>query len=178
VSPREKKLLIFFAIGGFLVINLLAFNYFTKQQLAIRSQHTQAVNELNTAEMIKASREEVESQMEWLATNEPKPSDYQPVQTSLQQLAEKEVSAVGLTLKSQKILPTDQTPGNYFHRVKVQFTVLGAEESLYKWFDHLNSPESLRCVTYIRLAPNKEDDTKIDCTAIIEQWFVPAPPAS
>jgi Tfp pilus assembly protein PilO len=178
VSPREKKLLVFFAIGGFLVINLLGFNFFAKKQLAIRSEHTQADNQLKTAEMIKASREEVQSQIKWLAEHEPQPSDYQPVQTSLQQLAEKAVSDVSLELKSQKILPTDQTPGNYFHRVKVQLTVRGSEESLYKWFDQLNSPENLRCVTYIRLNPNKEDDTKIDCTAIIEQWFVPPPAAS
>jgi Tfp pilus assembly protein PilO len=178
VSPREKKLLIFFAIGGLVVINLLGYKFFAAKQLDIRSQHTQAVNQLKTAEMISASREEVESQMEWLAKNEPKPTDYQPVQTALQQLAEKEVTAVGLTLKTQKLLPTEQTAGLYFHRVKVQLTVLGTEQSLYQWFDHLNSPENLRCVTYIRLSPNKEDDTKIDCIAIVEQWFVPVPPAA
>lgn len=177
MSPREKKLLIFFAIGGFAIINLLGFKYFAKQQLAIRSQHAQAVSQLKTAELISASREEVESQMEWLAKHEPEPTDYQPVQTALQQLAEKEVTAVGLTLKSQKLLPTDQTPGLYFHRVKVQLTVVGPERSLYTWFDHLNSPDNLRCVTAIRLSPNKEDDTKIDCTAIVEQWFVPTPAA-
>jgi len=173
VSPREKKLLIFFAIGGFAVVNLLGFNYFAKLQIEIRGQHVKAVTDLKRAEMIRASREEVESQMEWLAKNEPKPTAYQPVQTSLQELAEKEVNSVGLTLKTQKLLPTVDAPGLYFHRVKVQLTVVGPERSLYTWFDHLNSPESLRCVTYIRLSPNKEDDSKIDCTAIVEQWFVP-----
>ncbi len=177
MSPREKKLLIFFAIGGFAVINLLGFNYFAKVQLDIRSQHVKAVNQLKTAELISASRNEVESEMEWLAKYEPQPTDYQPVQTALQQLAEKEVTAVGLTLKSQKLLPTEDTAGLHFHRVKVQLTVLGPEQSLYTWFDHLNSPENLRCVTSIRLSPNKEDDTKIDCTAIIEQWFIPTPSA-
>jgi len=173
VSPREKKLLIFFAIGGFVVINLLGFNFFAKQQLASRNLHVKAVNELKAAQIYSASREEVQSQMEWLAKNEPPATETQPVQTALQQLAEKEVTAVGLTLKSQKFLPTDDK-GVYFHRVKVQLTVLGSEKALYAWFDHLNSPENLRCVTYVRLSPNKEDDTKIDCTATVEQWFVPA----
>ena len=177
MSPREKKLLIFFAVAGFLIINILGFNYFTKLKLSVGVEHTKAVARLRTAEMFSARREEVESEMEWLTKNEPPPSEYQPVQTALQELAAKEVTAVGLTLKAQKPLPTDQTPGHYFHRVKVQFTVTGPEQSLYSWFDHLNSPPSLRCVTYVRLSPNKEDDTKIDCTAIVEQWFVPMPPA-
>jgi len=178
VSPREKKLLIFFALGGFLVINLLGFNSFTTKNLDIRRQHEQAKTQLKTAELISASREAVESQMAWLASNEPQPTDYQPVQTALQQLAEKEVAVVGLTLKSQKLFPPEQAQGLHYGRVKVELTVLGTEEALYRWFDHLNSPESLRCVTYIRLAPNKEDDTKIDCRAVIEQWFVPMPSAS
>lgn len=172
MSPREKKLLVFFAIGGFVIVNLLGYSFFAKRQLAIRSQHVQAVNQLKAAEMISASRDEVQSQMEWLAKHEPEPSAYQPVQTALQQLAEKEVTAVGLTLKTQKLLPTDDK-GTYYHRVKVQLTVLGTEKALYTWFDHLNSPENLRCVTHIRLSPNKEDDTQIDCMATVEQWFVP-----
>ena len=128
MSPREKKLLIFFAIGGFAVINLLGFNFFAKLQIDIHGKHAKAVTVLKQAEMIRASREEVESQMEWLAKNEPKPSEYQPVLTSLQELAEKEVTAVGLTLKTQKILPTEQTAGLYFHRVKVQLTLVGPEK--------------------------------------------------
>ena len=173
MSPREKKLLIFFALGGFLVINLLGFNYFTTQQLDIRRAHEEAKTKLNTAKIISASREAVESQMEWLANNEPQPTDYQPVQTALQQLAEKEVTVVGLTLKSQKLFPPEKAQDSHYGRVKVQLTVVGSEDALYRWFDHLNSPESLRCVTYIRVSPNKEDDAKIDCIAIVEQWYIP-----
>ena len=178
MSPREKKLLTFFAVGGFLVINLLGFNFFSRLRIDIRGKHSKAVTELKQADMIRASREEVESQMDWLDKHEPQPSEYQPVQTALQELAAKEVTAVGLTLKDkgQKFLPTDQSHP-YFHRAKVQFTVIGPERSLYTWFDHLNTPDSLRCVTYIRLSPNKEDDTLIECIAIVEQWFVPVPSA-
>lgn len=176
MSPREKKLLIFFGIGGFAILNLLGFKFFIKTQNDIRSKHTQAVSKLKTAEIISDSRDELAPQIEWLAANEPQPTDYQPVQTALQELAEKEVSATGLTLKTQKLLPTNTDGANY-HRVKVQLTVTGTEASLYRWFDRLNAPDKLRCVTYIRLNPNKEDDTQIDCTAIVEQWFVPAPTA-
>jgi len=176
VSPREKKLLIFFAVGGFAILNLLGFNYFVKLQADIAGKHFKAVTDLKHAEAIHASREEVESQMAWLAQHEPKPSESQPVLTALLELAEKDVPVVGLTFKTEKLLPTDQT-GHYFHRVKVSLTVVGPEHSLYTWFDHLNSPDNLRCVTYIRLSPNKDDDTLIDCTATVEQWFVPEPSA-
>lgn len=177
MSPREKKLLIFFGIGGFAILNLLGAKWFMSTRLDIAGKYTQAVNKLKTAEMISASRDDLAPQIEWLATNEPPPSDYQPVQTALQELAEKEAQTVGLNLKTQKLLPTDDTAGLNYHRVKVQLTVSGREADLYRWFDRLNTPDKLRCVTYVRLSPNREDDTLIDCVATVEQWFVPPPPA-
>ena len=51
--------------------------------------------------------------------------------------------------------------------------ITGREEALYGWFDKLNVPEDFRMATHINLSPNKQDDTQIDCTATIEQWFVP-----
>lgn len=176
MSPREKKLLIFFGLGGFAILNLLGFKYFMTTKLDITSKNTRAHSQLQTAEVISANREELAPQIEWLAANERPPTDYQPVQTALQELAEKEVTSTGLTLKSQKLLATDTTGPN-FHCVKVQLTVTGPEASLYRWFDRLNDPEKFRRVTYVRLSPNKDDDTMIDCVAIVAQWFVPAPTA-
>jgi hypothetical protein len=49
-------------------------------------------------------------------------------------------------------------------------------EDAYRWFDRVNVPSEFRAVTLIRLSPDREDDTKIECTAVIEQWFVPIAP--
>ncbi len=177
MSPREKKLLIFFALGGFAILNLLGYKYYAGQKTAIEGANVQALNKLKAAEMISNSREEVAPVMEWINARQPRPSDFQIVQSTLQEFAEKEASNSGLTLKSQKLLETDKTGANY-HRAKVQITLSGTEQALYRWFDRLNDIEKFRAVTFIRLAPNKDDDTKIDCTAIAEQWFVPASPES
>jgi hypothetical protein len=99
----------------------------------------------------------------------------QDAQTRLQELVEREARATGLTIKTQKPLPTDATEGRLYHRAKLQITVTGAEEALYRWFDRLNMPEEFRAATQIRLTPNAQDDTKIDCSATIEQWFIPPP---
>jgi len=174
MSSREKKLLIFFAAAGFLVLNFLAIGFFQKKQLEVESQRSQAQQKLNTAEMFRASREQVVDEMEWLAKHEPEPAANQDVQTQLQQLCEQEARTAGLTIKLQQPLTTD-TSGAHYHRAKIQLTVNGEEEALYRWFDRLNIPEQFRIASSIRISPNKEDDTKIDCTATIEQWFVPIP---
>ena len=177
MSPREKKLLIFFATAGFLVLNFLALGFYKTKRLQADRDLSQAEQKLETARIYRASSEQVADQMEWLAKNEPEPAANQDVQTKLQQLCETEAKSAGLEIKSQKPLPTDSTEGLHFHRAKIQITVSGREDALYRWFDRLNMPEQLRAATMIRLSPNTKDDTLIDCAATIEQWFVPLPPA-
>ncbi len=177
MSPREKKLLIFFAVAGFAVVNFLGIGFYNKKRLEVTNQREQARQKLEIARNFSASREQVTDEMDWLAEHEPKPIANQDVQTQLQKLTEKEAQAVGLTIKTQKPLPTDAT-GRFYHRAKIQITVSGTEEALYRWFDKLNMPDQFRISSQIRLSPNQQDDTKIDCTATIEQWFVPAAPSA
>jgi hypothetical protein len=173
MSPREKNLLIFFAAAGFLVINFLLFGFFKTQRNKVNQQRNLAIQKLETAELFRENSAQVEDEMNWLAEHEPEPAEDQDVQTKLQQLCEGEAKNAGLSIKSQKPLPTEATEGLHFHRAKFQFTVNGAEDALYKWFYALNTPDQFRTATNIKLSPNKEDDTKIDCVATIEQWFVP-----
>lgn len=177
MSPREKKLLIFFALAGFAVINFLVIGFFQSKRIEVNRNKAEALQKLETAENFSASREQVTDEMDWLSENEPEPVANQDAQTQLQTYAEKEAKETGLTIKTQKPLPTDVTEGRHYHRAKIQFTVTGTEEALYKWFDKINMPDQFRIASQIRLSPNTQDDTKIDCTATVEQWFVPAPSA-
>ncbi len=177
MSPREKTLLLLFGVAGFIGLNFFAFTQYQSFRAEISQKKTLARQQLDTAEMFRASREQVTDQMEWLAQHEPQPTANQDVQTRLQQFSEREAISSGLTIKTQKPLPTDATEGRIYHRAKIEITVNGTEEALYRWFDRLNSPNDFRSASKIRIKPNDQDDTKIDCTAIVEQWFVPPPPA-
>jgi hypothetical protein len=178
MSPREKKLLIFFASAGFIILNVLAFGFFQTKKLGFDRERDAARLALDTAKMYQASREQVNDQMNWLAAHEPQPAANQDVQTKLQQLCENEAKNAGLEIKSQKPLPTDSSEGLHYHRAKIEISLTGKEDALYRWFDRINMPDQLRAATFIRLTPNAQDDTKIDCRATVEQWFVPLPPSA
>jgi len=175
MSPRERKLLIFFATAGFIVINFLAFNYAKSKKATIDQGLEVARLKLDTAEKVSASRAQIADEMEWLTKHEPTPAANQDVQTKLQQLCDDEAKSAGLTIKSQKPLPSEAKEGAHYHHAKFEFTVNGTEEALYRWFDRLNVPDQLRIASRVRIQPNAQDDTKIDCTATIEQCFVPLP---
>lgn len=176
MSSREKNLLIFFAIAGFIILNVIGFRFYAGKKLDVHRKNLDAHAALDQAHLFAEKRDQVLEDMEWLAKNEPQPSAPQDALSKLQQLVEREAQIAGLAIKpnSQKLLPTDETEGRYYHRAKLQITVTGTEQALYSWFDRLNIPEQFRTATNIRLQPDREDDTKIDCTAVIEQWFPPA----
>jgi hypothetical protein len=173
MSDREKNLLLFFGVAGFIILNFLAFNFAMSKRAAVNSQRSDAQSQLALADVARQSSDEVADEMEWLAKHEPEPAASQDVQNKLLQFSSTEATQVALTVKTSKPLPVDQTLGKTYHRAKFQFVVTGTEEALYRWFDRLNDPTALRAVTQILLSPNKQDDTKIDCTATVEQWFIP-----
>ncbi len=178
MSTREKRLLIFFGFAGFLVLNFLGFNLYQTRKQGVAARLGEAKQTLQRAEIVSASRDQVAEEMVWLDENEPEPAASQDVQTGLQKFCESEARSAGLTIKIQRPMPTDTTEGRHYHRAKFQFTVTGSEEGLYRWLDRVNVPAEFRIATQIRLNPNKEDDTKIDCVAVVEQWFVPLPPSA
>jgi len=175
MSPREKKLLIFFATAGFMVVNFLAYAWFDGASVRIRSEREEAKLAVERAEMLRASSELVADQMAWLAEQQPEPIAFQDAQTALQGFVEQQARANGLTIRTQRPLPVDDS-GAHYHRARMQIEVTGREQSLYQWLHNIKSPEEFRATTRILVNPNREDDTLIDCRADIEQWFVPAAP--
>ncbi len=62
----------------------------------------------------------------------------------------------------------------HYNRAQVRIDLSGQEQALYRWFDAINDPASFRTAYQIRLSPNGKEDTLIDCSATLAQWFPPA----
>lgn len=174
MSPREKRLLNLLLIVGFVLLNFAAYKLFYMKRLADVKQR--AVTAEASVEAAKSSLEMMdlfEEEMAWLEKNEPKEATEQEAQTKLQQLLEREAQRNNLTIKRQKLQPSVVSPGLIYHRARIEIEVNGMEMSLYRWLDRIHSPTESRAVTFMRMNPQKDDDTKIDCQIIVEQWFTP-----
>ena len=173
MSAREKNLLTLLLVAGFLILNFFLFTIYSEKKTTFESDLNAAKTSLQQAIVFSESSEQLAEEMEWLASNEPDPASYQDIQTQLQQFAESQARNLGLTIKSQEPLPTDESGTNY-HRAQVRINLTGQEEALYKWFDAINDPRAFRTTYQIRMNPNGQDDTLIDCSATLSQWFPPA----
>jgi len=177
MSPREKRLLTLFAAAGFVMLNLVGLSLFRNKSEQIDKRLQKAKSDLQRLDMFALSREQRLDEMEWLQQNLPEPAEYENVQTALQAYCKAEAIRFGLTIKDFDPLKRDEIKGKHFERAGFKYRVSGREEDLYRWLDRINMPTQLRASTRLILSPNKEDDSLIDCTATIEQWFVPVAPS-
>ena len=172
MSDREKKLLTLFLIAGFLILNVFLYTFYKNKKNLYDSNLTSAKSQLEQTILFRESSSEFAEQMAWLAEKEPKPATYQDTQNALQLFAETQAKNCGLTVKSQEPLPTDDS-GVHYHRAQVKINLTGQEQALYRWFDAINDPDIFRTALQIRMTPNSKDDTLIDCSATLSQWFPP-----
>lgn len=172
MSDREKKLVILFGLAAFLLVNFFAISWFQGQKRKITRDLMKAESEVVSAEAAAGSYETVFEEMEWLNDKTPSPKAGQLVSTELETYASNQASTHQLTVDRRDIKPNDET-GTHFHRAKVQFKVTGREDSLYRWLDRLQMPDQFKAVTSLRLQPDAKDDTLIDATIEVEQWYVP-----
>jgi PDZ domain-containing secreted protein len=173
MSDREKKLLALLLFAGFVILNFFLFTLYSQAKLRYAGELETAKSDLQQAITISESSEEFAGEMEWLAANEPEPAAYQDVQTKLQLFAESQARNLGLTVKSQELLPTDKS-GTHYHRAQVKISLSGSEKALYEWFSQINDPAAFRTAYQIVLKPNSQDETQIECSATLSQWFPPA----
>lgn len=172
MSPREKKLVLLFGLAAFVLLNVFAFTWFKTKKSDMAISLGKAQDKVITAQETAEMFDTVVPEMDWMARYMPKPRAGQIVATELQQYAENQAQTHQLTVKRRAILANDET-GAYFHRAQVEFSVNGNENSLYRWLDRLRMPNQLRAVTEMRISPDAKDDSLIDCTVRLEQWYVP-----
>ena len=173
MSAREKNLLTLFLVAGFFILNFFLYSLFIQKRAQLQNELSAAKSKLQQAIVFSESSAQIRNEIEWLAQHERNPAVYQDVQTELQQFAVNQAQTFGLTIKAQELLPTDES-GVHFHRAQVKLNVTGEEQSLYRWFNAINDPDAFRATYQIRISPNAQNDTLIDCSATLAQWFPPA----
>jgi type II secretory pathway component PulM len=171
MSEREKKLVILFSVGIFLVLNYFGYKFYLDQKDRTLRDLRKAQTELAKAKDYQAQSSTVVDEMQWLDEHLPQPKAGQTVSSELMNYVENQAASNGLTVKRRK--QGQVVEGTRFNRAKAEFVVNGMEENLYRWLDRLQAPDQLRAVTHLQLFPQRDDDTKIECTVTVDQWYIP-----
>lgn len=175
MSDREKNMVYVLLVIGFLVVNAVALNMFFLPKLQEARKTEKEMKDLKRiAKEAIESQEDRQDEINWLEKSEKKltksPGD---ALKDLHELADREAKRRGLTVKRTNLQPAIDDSSLYYHRAAVELEVSGKEQTLYQWIDRMNAPSELRIATRLLIGPTKSDEALIDCTIMLEQWFVP-----
>lgn len=172
MSPREKKLLIFFVTAIFAVVNLFGFQWLQSKREKIRADIAAHEVVLTDADTAQAAKEVFMQEIDWLEKNTPEPKEGELVPSQLENFVTTAATQAGLTVVRPRIYDNDEG-GTHYNRARFEISVSGNEASLYRWLVKLQSPRDFRAITALLLSPNRENDALIDAKVVVEQWFVP-----
>lgn len=174
MSERERKLLILLLTAFFVVGNLFGYKWLGERRAALQTEIGNFRQTIEVAEFARMQQESVSDQVLWLEQNLPEPREGELVPSQLETFVTQAATRAGLAVNRPKIEPS--VDGVTFDRARFQISVTGSEAALYRWLVQLQNPGDFRAVTALRLSPNREDDTKIDATAQVEEWYLPRTP--
>jgi len=172
---REKKLLILLGIIGFGVANVFLHDWYSTKRKKVESSLTKVRSEVEVARASLSMFEEsseMSSEMDWLERFGPKPGEHREVQDRLMEDVQKYASQMGVTIKGAptQIDLKDEVVGDYAV-AKVEFKVNTSETGFYNWLVRFQQPQESRGISQLVVNPQRDDNTRVDCTVVFQEWF-------
>lgn len=175
MNEREKKLSILLFGAVFIIVNLFAYTSYTgamqKKQALLKKGEAEL--DLKLRELEEASQHFDE--VEWLANNMPAEGSHASIRAELATFTEQSAKKHRLTVKKRPS-PLRENPdeAGEFRSAIVKAQVNCRDAELYRWLCELQNPKLARSITFLRISPQRDDATRIDCELEVTQWFRPA----
>ena len=174
MNSREKTLIFVLFGVAFFVINIFLFTSFQSAMQKKRSQLDVGAKKLKLMEADLATWESKADDVEWLMNNQPVVGVHGNIGAELAAFTEKAANKHGVSLSkrpSPQRADTEETGAYRSARAKVVANAMDGQ--LYNWLVELQDPELNRAITFLRISPQRDDPTRVDCELEVTQWFRP-----
>ena len=174
MNSREKTLIFVLFGVAFFVINIFLFTSFQSAMQKKRSQLDVGAKKLKLMESDLATWESKADDVEWLMNNQPVVGVHGNIGAELAAYTEKVANKHGVSLSkrpSPQRADTEETGAYRSARAKVVANAMDGQ--LYNWLVELQDHELNRAITFLRISPQRDDPTRVDCELEVTQWFRP-----
>ena len=175
MNDREKKLIFILGGAGFIIANLFVYTSYDAALKQKKTEFTKGANELKLklAELEEASTHIDE--VNWLNENLPAEGTHASIRAELVTSTEQSAAKHQITLNPKRPSPLRENPDEVgaFRSAIIKVRANSRDEELYGWLVELQDPKKARSITRLRITPQRDDATRIDCEMEITQWFTP-----
>ena len=176
LKPSEKRLLIFFGIAAFILLNLLGFSWLKKRNVLLERQRITVESRIRELEMWKGKAAEADQKRAFLDQHLEAYADEATRETYLDDFIKREASDLDLEVRKNVTMPA--LLEEHFHKSRYTAEVSGAWDDVFEFIYRLQQPKKFRFVRTIRLKSQKKEassDEAADavCTFELEKWWSP-----
>ena len=174
MNEREKKLIIILCSAAFIVANLFGFTAYNAALQKKRVELKTGGDELKLKRSQLEEAHERNDEITWLAENLPGDGTHASVRADLVTFTEQSAVKHRVTIKKRPSpLREDPNETGDFRSAIVKVQVNCRDAELYRWLCDLQNPKIARSVTRLRITPQRDDATRINCELEVTQWFSP-----
>ncbi len=176
MNSREKKLLMVLFGAAFLIVNLFLFTSY--RAVKDKKEAALANGKKEIHQMLKDLDEAADKQdeMDWLRNHEPVEGIHSQVRSELVSDVQKSAGRYHVILKkAPQPLAEDTEQGGAYRSALVKVLANATDRELYLWIADLQDPNKGRSIVRLKISPQRDDKTRVDCELELAQWFTPKP---
>jgi len=175
MNDREKKLIFILFGAAFLIVNIFLFTSFNAAKQKKEMELAKGEKELALKKQQILESNDRMAEMDWLIDHSPREGTHAAVRADLVTFVQQTAQRNNLTLKKPPV-PVKENPDatGAYHIAQVKILVNARDAELMRWLTELQNPEKSRSVTFLRISPQRDDPTRVDCELEVTQWFAPA----
>lgn len=174
MNDREKKLIFILFGAAFIIVNAFLFTSYNAAMKKKESQLKQGAKDLKRMNAELDAWESQIADVEWLNNHPPIEGTHGKIGAELATYTEKSAIRYRVTLKKRPSpqREDDQEMGAY-RSARVRVIGNAMDRELYLWLTDLQDPKKGRSITLLRISPQRDDPTRVDCEVEVTQWFTP-----
>ena len=170
LKASEKRLLVIFLAGLFLVINFFGYQEYAARSDRLSGQGSQLRLQKKKFEVLLRDRETWVDRRDWVVRRLPQYRTIDDRDVHLVNLIRSAAASSSLEIVAgPNPLPTKD--GEHFEETLVNVTVDGEIEPLVRFLHSLQDPEQFRSLTSLQMLPAKKDSSDIRCELTLAQWW-------
>jgi hypothetical protein len=174
MNDREKKLIFILFGAAFLIVNIFLFTSYNAAMKKKENQLKQGTKDLKKMNTELDAWESQIADVDWLLDNPPVEGTHGKIGAELATYTEKSALRYKVQLKKRPS-PQRENPeeGGAFRSARVKVLGNAMDRELYLWLTDLQDPQKGRSITSLRISPQRDDPTRVDCELEVTQWFTP-----
>ncbi len=176
LKTSEKRLLGFFLVAIFIVVNLFVFTKISKVQHSAETRVKKLASELLIMSDLLAERDMWHEREAWFAASQPvfdasgaNGATRAEIDEDLLNTVRATARKFSITLEDEKLPEPEEHP--FFVQAIARVSGVGSIEGMMRWLYELQKPQDFRAVTFFELKPQKDDPSILTCTMTVERWY-------